>query len=381
MLHIILGILKWIGILLGALILLILLNAAILLLVPIRYQIQLVKTENAMNGQVRLTWLLHLISARFSYDVRHQERQMEIRILGISLEKFKSIRSRRREKKRQKQRAKLQKELKKEQSQNTLQPVRSKKENMCLEANKEERKLPQEVCSEDQERLGSKTDTEEGNITAEKEVIHESAVKTNLYEAAEEVAGKESEAERAAAERTVIHEFWTKLAGSCERIKTIPMKLKAVIERIVRLTSSAVRLIGGICSGIVRFWEKINNIPDQIEMILEGLEEYEVKAVTGDVKQELNYIWKHYGLRWAEGFLHFGTGDPAVTGQLTGLLYMLLPAIAGAVEIQPEFAEQILETELTAKGYVRSCHMIPVGWRLLKNKRLIRLIKKIRTFH
>lgn len=356
MLHIILGILKWIGILLGVLILLILLTAVTILLVPIRYQIRLIKTENAMNGQVRLTWLLHLISARFSYDVRQQERQMEIRILGVSLEKLKEIRIRRQEKKLQRKRARFQKELKKEQSQNTLQPTSSKKENMRLEANKEKKKLPQEVW-------------------------HEPEKKTDIHESAEKTVRRESGTEQPDADRTIFYELWRRITEIYEKIKTIPAKAKAVIGWIVRLASGAVQLIKGICSGTVRLLEKINSIPDQIETILQGLEEYEVKAVTEDVKRELGYIWKHYGLRRAEGFLHFGTGDPAATGQLTGLLYMLLPAKAGAVEIQPEFAEQMLELELTAKGYVRSCHMIPVGWHLLRNKRLIRLIKKIRTFH
>lgn len=338
MLHIILGILKLIGLLFGILLLLILLIAVIFLLVPVRYQIMLEKTETVMKGQIRLTWLLHLISARLSYDVRVQERQIEICILGISLEKFKAIQSRRREKKLQKQRAKLQTELKTEQPQ---------KKNISLEkVDTEEKKLLQEVRLEDRARSESKTAPETGSI---------------------------------AAERTVIHTFWTKLTGIYERIKTIPTKLTALIDRILQLAGSAVKLIEGIAAGTVNLYEKLSAVPEKIDAVQQTLEEYEVKAAAGDLKHELNYIWKHYGLRRAEGYLHFGTGDPALTGQLTGVLYMLLPAKAGKVAVQPEFSEQILEMELTAKGHVRSCHIIPVGWHLLRNKRLVRLFKKIRT--
>lgn len=331
MLHIILGILKLIGLLFCILFLLILLNAAIFLLVPVRYQIMLEKTETVMKGQIRLTWLLHLISARLSYDVRVQERQIEICILGISLEKFKTIRSRRREKKLQKERAKLQKERAKLQTE--LKTEQPQKKNIPLEkADTEEKKLLQEARLEDRERSESKTAPETGSI---------------------------------AAERTVIHAFWTKLT--------------ALIDRIVRLAGSAVKLIEGIAAETVNFYEKLSAVPEKIDAVQQTLEEYEVKAAAGDLKHELNYIWKHYGLRRTEGYLHFGTGDPAMTGQLTGVLYMLLPAKAGKVAVQPEFSEQILEMELTAKGYVRSCHIIPVGWRLLRNKRLVRLFKKIRT--
>ena len=66
MLGILLTILKIIGIILLVLIGLILLAAAVILLVPIRYQGEGAREEKILSGSVKLTWLLHMISASAS---------------------------------------------------------------------------------------------------------------------------------------------------------------------------------------------------------------------------------------------------------------------------------------------------------------------------
>lgn len=66
MLGILLTILKIIGIILLVLIGLILLAAAVILLVPIRYHGEGAREEKILSGNVKLTWLLHMISASVS---------------------------------------------------------------------------------------------------------------------------------------------------------------------------------------------------------------------------------------------------------------------------------------------------------------------------
>lgn len=66
MLGILLTILKIIGIILLVLIGLILLAAAVILLVPIRYHGDGAREEKILSGNVKLTWLLHMISASAS---------------------------------------------------------------------------------------------------------------------------------------------------------------------------------------------------------------------------------------------------------------------------------------------------------------------------
>lgn len=76
MLGILLTILKIIGIILLVLIGLILLAAAVILLVPIRYQGEGAREEKILSGSVKLTWLLHMISASASLS----EDGMKVRV-------------------------------------------------------------------------------------------------------------------------------------------------------------------------------------------------------------------------------------------------------------------------------------------------------------
>ena len=76
MLGILLTILKIIGIILLVLLGLILAAAAVILLVPIRYQGEGAREEKILSGSVKLTWLLHMISANASLS----EDGMKIRV-------------------------------------------------------------------------------------------------------------------------------------------------------------------------------------------------------------------------------------------------------------------------------------------------------------
>ncbi|MCI8632389.1 MAG: DUF2953 domain-containing protein [Lachnospiraceae bacterium] len=62
------GILKWALLLLLGLLILILLIAAVFIFVPIRYRIQGEKSSERLQGSLRLTWLLHLLSLRVQYQ-------------------------------------------------------------------------------------------------------------------------------------------------------------------------------------------------------------------------------------------------------------------------------------------------------------------------
>lgn len=71
MLHILLLILKIIGIILGTLLAIVLIGLGLALFVPVRYRIEASRTEEEdappIEARVRITWLLHLINIRIQY--------------------------------------------------------------------------------------------------------------------------------------------------------------------------------------------------------------------------------------------------------------------------------------------------------------------------
>lgn len=385
MLHIILGILKLIGILLAVLLLLVLLTVLAVLLVPVRYRIRIARTDSEMGAQARVTWLLHMISVLISYDISKKEQQLVIRIFGIPLDSIfgavKKLTTR-------KGRKTVSEEYEIPEEDDTL----------------EEDDAPEEYGVSEEDSLDLEVEDDEYEPGEQPALAGDSLVKTAdhpaessehevMEPAADEIEdiqeAKTEEADQMESEEApetnqeepkepFCQKLFCKLRSVCDKIKGIPEKIRNIINKMLALIRRVVWGIKGACTSAERLYEKLAQMPDQIAAFQAMLETYEVKAAAGDVIEELMYILLHYGPRKAEGYLHFGTGDPATTGQLTGFLYMILPTRAGMVEIQPEFTEAIFHADLIIKGYVRAVHVIPVGWRLLRSKRLKRLMKKIR---
>ena len=102
LIHIILGILKIIGILLLAVLGLFLLLFFSVWFVPVRYYGKGYKDADGYEGKITVSWLFHLIWFRGSYGSDRKEWKLSVRIFGIPLEKLKGILENRKKKKNKK---------------------------------------------------------------------------------------------------------------------------------------------------------------------------------------------------------------------------------------------------------------------------------------
>lgn len=80
-----------------------------------------------------------------------------------------------------------------------------------------------------------------------------------------------------------------------------------------------------------------------------------------------------------QGRLHFGLEDPAVTGELTGMLAMFLPLYYDCFELEPEFEFPCLEGELYGKGRFALFPILILALKVIFNKNLIKVTKKVQT--
>lgn len=88
------------------------------------------------------------------------------------------------------------------------------------------------------------------------------------------------------------------------------------------------------------------------------------------LKGHFFYLLRHIRPRKIHGRLHYGLGDPCLTGQLTGILYLLLPAKWNRVELEPDFENQVLEGEWYLAGHIRMCHIVKVALQVFFDKKL-----------
>lgn len=359
MLHIILGILKLIGIVLAVLLALILLVVLSIVFVPVRYRGRIAKTEEEMSGQVQVTWLFRMISVLAAYDVKKKESRLVIRLFGIPLEHilgfFKKLAGM------IGKLARLKEKL----------PARKRKKGTDAWEDAWDEPVPVEKKNKD---AAVSAPVSESEPAADQEIESERSIDQEPQERQEQTSCQDGESEQDSPEKKSILARLAEIPG---RIEGLIEKITTVIGNVTAGIKAALEKIRNIFGSLERLGQKIAQIPDYIASFETFLEQYEVKTVAGDLIREVKYLLSHYMPKKAEGYIHFGTGDPAMVGQLTGILYMILPVQAGKVEIQPEFTEKVFETDLRIKGHIRVFHALRIAWHLFRNKKLMRLLKKV----
>ena len=322
MLHIILGILKIAGIILGFLLLLLIMLILGFLFVPVRYRLEGSWINRQMHARVNISWLLHIVSLKIFADGTGGP-EVRIRIAGIPLPFFGAG-----TKKNRKTEFKVERE--------------SGAEYIPEKIEKHEESVKQE----------ENVKPEESRITAE---------------SGGSESGREPEGNEEPPGKDVLKKIRYKFSAVCDKIKQIIDRIKRGLGFLVSLPEK-----------IGRLSEKVGNAFRKPGELLLMAEEYQLKEILSGILGELIYLMKHFGPKRIRGFLRMGTGDPALTGQLAGLIYILLPAKADRFVFTPEFNEAVFEADVICTGHLRGVHLIRVAWNVFRNKKLRRLIKKVR---
>lgn len=155
-------------------------------------------------------------------------------------------------------------------------------------------------------------------------------------------------------------------------------------ERINDLLQKLVEKLGDAMTAL---WDGIYRAEDTLSKGASKagqLERTYDKWVTGPHKAAVRHIFgrlriliRHYVPRIVKGFLHFGTGMPDITGYLTGLISVILPAGADAYEVTPEFHERMLDTDTMIRGHIRLIHVFIAAAALLLDKNFRKLLRSM----
>lgn len=316
MLGILLTILKIIGIILLVLIGLILLAAAVILLVPIRYQGEGAREEKILSGSVKLTWLLHMISASASLS----EDGMKIRIglFGKTIyPKTKKLPKKSKAKKMPKQEApkKSEKSEKPKQQSDTV----SKEVATIYEPQKSISELPKK----------------------EKKVV---------YEAPEAEKKQQSQKEKSA--RPDVK----------SKFEAIKQKLLAVKEKFIDSK------------------EGIQKVKNKIDYWKNMLTSATMKEAMEFLWKKTKGLLHHILPRKITGRIHFGFEDPSKTGKTLAYFSMLYPFTKENLVIEPEFEteELILEGDIAFRGRIRLGYLVYVALSVVLNKNIRRQYKRLR---
>lgn len=345
MLHILFLILKIIGILLLIVLGLILSVLAIVLFAPVRYLVSAEKNSR-IQAKVRVSWLMGMIRIQAGYD--GEQTGMDLFLFGRSLlnrkpQKPKSGKRRKKKATEQPRERKTEQsqELKTEQSQevNTKQPRETEAEQ------------PQEGQSVPaMPEIQEKTDSSENSVDTE----------IQLWQS----EGDDGQTDDGRKPVTVWKRMTEKLSG-------VPRKIQSILQSIRQKCK--------------RIKETGKNLSDRKEKLKAAVGRWldfwnlEVtQAAKTHVMKEIRYLLRHILPRKAEGQIVIGLEDPATTGQVLGILYVLSAFTGNCLEIHGDFDRTVLEGRFQIKGYVRICHIAKTALSLLADKNIRQTVRSFR---
>lgn len=357
--HVLLLILKILGITLGSILGVVLLLILLVMLVPIRYS-GTVKKHEDLYGKARISWLLHLLHATVTYE--NKEPVICVRLFGFTIYPKKEKPAKPKKKKKYKKKKNKSQKKTKERPQKQAEEKPQKKE-----------EVPSVTAAE-------KVGCEDAEITSN--VINDendTEVSDVLLENAEETAAFEENADFT--ETTDSEESFIDLDES----DGIDISVDAPEEE--KQKKSLLQKYGEACDGAAKkvkeaysdTTDKIkniyNNIADKLKNIYNKwvklkaiIDDQQVKNTVSLVFRQVGKVLKHILPRKINGTLDYGFEDPSITGYITAVFGALYGKLGRAFTFRPDFEKKILETDIDFKGRIRLGRFVEIALKVLFNK-------------
>lgn len=323
MLHVILHILAIIGIILLCILGLLLLLILLVLFVPIRYRVNGRKYGNDIDLAVKVTYLLHMLSAKFNYP---EKGSIIVRLFGIKI----------------------------------------------YDSGKLFGKDEPDGKEEQSDKVAATpTDDEDMDSSQEPHIEEDTESSEEAYAEENAVPSEEAHAEENAvpSEGTLADKY----SGHTENPHSSDKKgeKKSIFAKI-KYT------IHAICDKIKHIGDTIKKLSDNISYYKSILTDEKNKQFYGRVWDRILRVLKSIRPRVLKANLHLGTGSPDTTGYLCGVYGMLLPVLGEHVHMEADFEEAVWEGDVYAKGRITVFTILLQAGKILLDKQLRILIKELK---
>ncbi|MCD8083909.1 MAG: hypothetical protein LUE86_10470 [Clostridiales bacterium] len=339
------GIAKVIGLVLLVLLLLIVAALLIVLFVPVRYRAE-ISADGAVRGQVRATWLLHLVSFRLLYD---RELTLSLRVLAFRLMGGEEKRKRKR-KRRQRRESPGGRERPAEREE------KAAKESPVKESERLSEKSPPGSVAEPEPAPPKPPPPEP-----------ESASESRRAPAAHGTKTEETDGETKA--KGIAGKIWLMLWKLGKRIAGIFRAVRAFPARLRRLKAR-------ILAAFRRLRGRIKELKNKKDRIWEFLSKEENRKTLLLIKRQVFAVIRHILPRKVKGEFRFGFDDPSVTGQVLMAVSPFYGCYARSLTLTPVFEEKVLVGNVSLKGRIRVATLLVIVIRLCMDRNFRRLARK-----
>ena len=329
MLHIIIFILKIIGILLLVILGLILLLVSSVLFVPITYKVRAERKDGVIQVRAVAGWMFRLLSVHYRLHTSQEPMQLlQGRILGIPVWK-------------------------------PLEPKKEKPKK-AEKKSKEKQSKPKQMEAKQLEQKAEVKSSDKAKERLKKDLTPGTAVAT-IPQPESEVSRQEQPQDKQAQTKPPRQSILKKLLYAIRRIygkiTAIGRGLFSLVVKLLHMPEKASETIGMLTD----FWNLEEN----------------VKA-RESIWRELKFLWKHSRPRKADLTLHFGFEDPSWTGQCMGVLSILNVWYPGRIFLKPEFEQEIFEGTLYIKGHMMLAVPLLSIFRLWRDENVMKMYRRFR---
>lgn len=367
MVHILLLILKIIGILLLILLGLFFGIILLVLLVPVRYQAEISRHEQ-IQGNVRVSWLLHLVSIA----VRYQEGlSFQVKLFGFSIFP-------RKEKKMAEEVQEVHREMEKPSEPKKVSEDTSKNEGSESEVSEseisesEEKGFSQEELErvetgkpQEAKTLPQPSDTMEPQDAAKSQDTMESYNTAEYQDTADTNAMKEETADTAQPQ-TDQNVFKKKHLDLHSAFQTCMKSIKAKIQTVLQMLRAKMQALAAQ-------WNQKKALAKRAYAFVASPDN---QATFRLILRQGKRILKHCLPRKINGAVTMGFEDPALTGNVLAVVAVFYPVYKNQLQVTPVFGENVLEGEFSCRGHIRFGTLLVLTLRLLFDRNLRNLIKK-----
>ena len=329
MLHIIIFILKIIGILLLVILGLILLLVSSVLFVPITYKVRAERKDGVIQVRAVAGWMFRLLSVHYRLHTSQEPMQLlQGRILGIPVWK-------------------------------PLEPKKEKPKK-AEKKSKEKQSKPKQMGAKQLEQKAEVKSSDKAKERLKKDLTPGTAV-ASVPQPEPEVSRQEQPQDKQAQTKPPRQSILKKLLYAIRRIYgkiiAIGRGLFSLVVKLLHMPEKASETIGTLTD----FWNLEEN----------------VKA-RESIWRELKFLWKHSRPRKADLTLHFGFEDPSWTGQCMGVLSILNVWYPGRIFLKPEFEQEIFEGTLYIKGHMMLAVPLLSIFRLWRDENVMKMYRRFR---
>ena len=318
---VLLTILKIIGIVLLVILGIMLFLLAVLLFVPVRYSVK-GTVDNNITAEGKISWLCSIL--RYDFTFQEQELNGEIRIFGF----------RPRKKERVSEEEVVVPEVKDE-----VEEVVSDLVSNTVEEDDSEGKISKSVIESDSDKISPE------EAAGRREQNPEMDFHTGRQN--RKSSGKNSRPSG----KNIFMRMWDKIKSFMKKIKNFFIGIQK------RLTS---------------FKEFVVKVK---EIVTDTKNQYAVRRLW----EELLYLLKHFGFRKIHTELTFALADPALTGQVLGVLCMMPFLYQYDFHIFPDFESEsyYIRGSYDVKGRIQLIFLLVTAIRLLADKDIRSFLKKL----